>query len=249
MINAVLVDDEKNALEMLEWQLQTYCPQVTPLALCTNADDGIAAIRKYKPQLVFLDIEMPHKNGFELLQAFADPSFDVIFTTAYDQFALKAFKVAALDYLLKPVDADDLKTSVERFEKKIHLRSCFKEQLDILLLQYKQPAGQTGKIPLTTQEGILFADPQLIVYCEAASNYTYFYFTDKTKLVVSKTLKDMEEMLAPFGFLRVHHSFLVNPKQVRRYVKSDGGYIEMGNAAQVPISRKRREAIIELLMK
>ena len=249
MINAVLVDDEKNALEMLEWQLQTFCPQVKPVALCSSADEGIAAILKYKPQLLFLDIEMPHKNGFELLQAFADPSFDVIFTTAYDQFALKAFKVAALDYLLKPVDADDLKTAVERFEKKIHLRSGFKEQLEILLLQYKQPTCQTGKIPLTTQEGILFADPQLIVYCEAASNYTYIYFTDKTKLVVSKTLKDMEEVLAPFGFLRVHHSFLVNLKQVKRYVKSDGGYIEMGNAVQVPISRKRRETIIELLMK
>src|SRR5690349_17927355 len=108
MIKAVLVDDEKNTLELLEWQLQNYCPQVTPVALCTSADDGIAAIKKHGPQLVFLDIEMPRKNGFDMLLAFPDPDFEVIFTTAYDQFALKAFKFAALDFLLKPVDANDL---------------------------------------------------------------------------------------------------------------------------------------------
>src|SRR5262245_36964068 len=113
-IKAVLIDDEKNTLEMLEWQLQNYCPQVTPMALCTNADDGIAAIKQFSPDLVFLDIEMPKKNGFEVLLAFSEPRFEVIFTTAYDQFALKAFKFAALDYLLKPVDADDLQAAVER---------------------------------------------------------------------------------------------------------------------------------------
>src|SRR5437016_1813522 len=112
MIKAVLIDDEKNTLELLEWQLQTYCPQVKPVALCTSADEGIAAIGQHAPQLVFLDIEMPRKNGFEVLLAFNDPGFEVIFTTAYDQFALKAFKFAALDYLLKPVDADDLQVAV-----------------------------------------------------------------------------------------------------------------------------------------
>ena len=107
-IKAVLIDDEKNTLELLEWQLQTYCPQVIPVALCTSADEGITAINQYDPQLVFLDIEMPKKNGFEVLVAFPEPNFEVIFTTAYDQFAVKAFKFAALDYLLKPIDADDL---------------------------------------------------------------------------------------------------------------------------------------------
>ena len=106
-IKAVLIDDEKNTLELLEWQLQTYCPQVVPVALCTSADEGIAAIKQYAPQLVFLDIEMPRKNGFEVLIAFPEPSFEVIFTTAYDQFAVKAFKFAALDYLLKPIGADE----------------------------------------------------------------------------------------------------------------------------------------------
>ena len=247
-IKAVLIDDEKNTLELLEWQLQTYCPQVVPVALCTSADEGIAAIKQYAPQLVFLDIEMPRKNGFEVLIAFPEPSFEVIFTTAYDQFAVKAFKFAALDYLLKPIDADDLQAAVERFEK-LYRQRDFNQQLNILLKQYHLPQSLPGKIPLATQEGIFFADPQHIVHCDAASNYTIIYFEDKTKLVVSKTLKEMEDLLVPFGFIRVHHSHLINLKAVIRYLKSDGGYIEMSNAAQIPVSRSRREAIVELLMK
>ena len=248
MIKAVLIDDEKNTLELLEWQLQNYCPQVTPVALCTSADEGIEAIKKLEPQLVFLDIEMPRKNGFEVLLAFSDPAFEVIFTTAYDQFALKAFKFAALDYLLKPVDANDLQVAVERFEK-LHRQRDFKQQLHILLQQYQQPQALPGKIPLATQEGIFFADPQYIVHCEAASNYCFVHFSDKTKLVLSKTLKDMEDLLLPFGFLRVHHSHLINLSHVKRYVKSDGGYIEMSNGAQITISRQRRDMVVELLMK
>ena len=175
------IDDEKNTLELLEWQLQTYCPQVVPVALCTSADEGIAAIKQYAPQLVFLDIEMPRKNGFEVLIAFPEPSFEVIFTTAYDQFAVKAFKFAALDYLLKPIDADDLQAAVERFEK-LYRQRDFNQQLNILLKQYHLPQSLPGKIPLATQEGIFFADPQHIVHCDAASNYTIIYFEDKTKL-------------------------------------------------------------------
>jgi two-component system LytT family response regulator len=248
MIKAVLIDDEKNTLELLEWQLQNYCPQVTPVALCASADEGIAAIKKHAPQLVFLDIEMPRKNGFEVLLAFPDPDFEVIFTTAYDQFALKAFKFAALDYLLKPVDANDLQVAVERYEK-LHRQRDFKQQLHILLQQYQQPQGLPGKIPLATQEGIFFADPQQIVHCEAASNYCFVHFSDKSKLVLSKTLKDMEDLLLSFGFLRVHHSHLINLKHVKRYVKSDGGYIELSNGAQITISRQRRDMVVELLMK
>ena len=247
-IKAVLIDDEKNALELLEWQLQTYCPQVQPLALCTGADDGIAAIQQHAPDLVFLDIEMPRKNGFEVLLSFPDPEFDVIFTTAYDQFALKAFKFAALDYLLKPVDADDLTVAVQRYEK-LHRQNDFKQQLDLLLQQYQQPARPPGRICLNTQEGILFADPLQIVHCDAASNYCFVYFVDNTKLVLSKTLKEMEDLLLPFGFVRVHHSHLVSIQYVKRYIKSDGGSVEMINGAKIAISRQRRDMIVELLMK
>jgi two-component system LytT family response regulator len=246
MIKAVLVDDEKNALEMLEWQLQNYCPQVTVAAICNNADDGITAIQQHKPQLVFLDIEMPKKNGFELVQAFANPSFDVIFTTAYNQFALKAFRFAALDYLLKPIDADDLVAAVHRYEKKM-LYGNFKQQLDILMQQYNQPNTLPEKISFSTQQAIHFINPAIILYGESDSNYTTLHFIDKSKMVVSKTLKEVEEMLVHYNFYRIHHSYIINLKQVNRYMKIDGGFIEMTNGAQLPISRQRKEELMNIL--
>ncbi len=246
MIKAVLVDDEKNALEMPEWQLQNYCPQVTIAAICNNADDGIAAIQHHKPQLVFLDIEMPKKNGFELVQAFANPSFDVIFTTAYNQFALKAFRFAALDYLLKPIDADDLVAAVHRYEKKM-LYGNFKQQLDILMQQYNQPNTLPEKISFSTQQAIHFISPAIILYGESDSNYTTLHFIDKSKMVVSKTLKEVEEMLVHYNFYRIHHSYIINLKQVNRYMKIDGGFIEMTNGAQLPISRQRKEELMNIL--
>jgi len=247
MIRAVLVDDEKNALEALEWQLQNYCPQVQVAALCRSADEGVTAIKKHSPHLVFLDIEMPRKNGFELIAQFHAHPFDIIFTTAHDEFAIKAFKFSALDYLLKPIDADDLVMAVQRYEKKQHHQE-FSHQLEILLQQYKQPMALPGKIPFTTQEGIVFIKPDTIVRCESSSNYTALFFLDGTKLVLSKTLKDVEDLLQPYGFCRVHHSHLINPEQLKRYVKTDGGFIEMSDASQVPISRQKKEMIMKVLL-
>jgi two-component system LytT family response regulator len=246
MVKAILVDDEKNALEMLEWQLHTYCPQVFVADTCSSADDGIAAIIQHKPQLVFLDIEMPKKNGFDLLQYFQQPFFDVIFTTAYNQFALKAFRFAALDYLLKPIDADDLVVAVHRYEKKV-LSGNFKEQLDILMQQYNQPNELPQKISFSTQQAIHFISPATILYGESDSNYTTLHFIDRPKMVVSKTLKEVEEMLVHYSFYRIHHSYIINLKQVNRYMKIDGGFIEMTNGVQLPISRQRKEQLIHIL--
>lgn len=248
MITAILIDDEKNALEILEWQLHTYCPQVQVLALCRSAEEGIAAIETHHPQLLFLDIEMPYQNGFDLIRHFPQPTFDVIFTTAYDQFAIKAFRFAALDYLLKPIDAPDLVAAVQRFEKKAD-NTAFREQLEMLLQQYRLPHSLPGKVPFTTLEGIFFVKPETIVRCESASNYTVMHFIDRPKLVISKTLKETEEILQPYTFLRVHHSHLVNLQQVVRYVKTDGGFVETSDGVQVPISRQRKEQILALLMK
>lgn len=247
MIQAVLIDDEKNALEMLEWQLQNYCPQVRVAALCRSADEGIEAIERLQPQLVFLDIEMPRRNGFDVILHFPDPSFSVIFTTAFDQFAVKAFKFAALDYLLKPVDADDLVAAVERFEKKEQQRQ-FRERLELLLQQYRQPSLPPGKIPFATSEGIVFVRPEQIIRCESSSNYTTLFFTDGGKLLLSKTLREIEEVLQPYGFFRVHHSHLINLQQLQRYVKTDGGYIEMSDGSQVAISRQRKESVLRMLL-
>lgn len=248
MIKAILIDDEKNALEILEWQLQTYCPQVQVCATCRNADEGIAAIRQHLPQLVFLDIEMPKKNGFEVLLAFPEPSFDVIFTTAYDQFAIKAIRFAALDFLLKPIDADDLVAAISRYEKK-QQQFIFGEQLQQLLQQYQQPNTLPGKVPFATAEGIIFVKPETIIYCEAVSNYTHIFFADSKKLVVSKTLKEVEDLLTGFHFYRVHNSYLISLQHIHKYIKADGARVEMSNGAQVPVSRQKKDQFMELLMK
>ena len=247
MISALIIDDERNASEMLEWQLQNYCPQVAIAGICSNAEDGIAAIHTYNPQLVFLDIEMPKKNGFELIQSFSNPRFDVIFTTAYNQFALKAFRFAAIDYLLKPIDADDLIAAVQRFEKRM-LYSNFKEQFEILMQQYAQPNTLPEKISFSTQQAIHFINPAIILYGESHSNYTTLYFIDNSKMVVSKTLKEVEEMLVNYNFYRIHHSYVINLKQVNRYVKIDGGFIEMTDGKQLPISRQKKEEVMKILV-
>ncbi|MEO8111757.1 MAG: LytTR family DNA-binding domain-containing protein [Ginsengibacter sp.] len=246
MINAVLIDDEKNALEMLEWQLQTYCSQLVVKATCSSAEEGIAAIQLHRPQLVFLDIEMPLKNGFEVLLFFKEPFFDVIFTTAYNQFAIKAFRFAAFDYLLKPVDADDLAASVLRYEKKM-MQTDVKRQLELLMQQYNGPAQLPAKVSFSTQEAIHFIDPLNILYCESNSNYTTLYFANNQKLVVSKTLKEVEEVLMYYHFYRIHHSFIINLQHVKRYLKNDGGSIEMTNDAQLPISRQRKQEVIQVI--
>lgn len=247
MINAVLVDDEKNALEILEWQLHTYCPTVHIAASCTSVAGGITAIQQYRPQLVFLDIEMPGRSGFELLQSFPAPFFEVIFTTAYNQFALKAFRFAALDYLLKPVDAEDLVASVQRYQNR-QLPVTARQQLDILAQQYAKPELLPEKIGFSTQQAIHFIAPENIIYCESNSNYTTLHLVDKSKMVISKTLKEVEDILVHYRFYRIHHSYIINRKHIIRYNKNDGGSIEMSDGAQLPISRQRKQEIIHDIM-
>ena len=247
MITTVLIDDEKNALEVLQWQLQTYCAGIHVMAACTNPTEGIAAIQRYRPDLIFLDIEMPKKNGFEILLSFPEPFFDTIFTTAYNQFAVKAFKAAAFDYLLKPIDAEDLVATVQRYEKNRSTQNL-QQQLTFLLQQFGQPPALPEKVPFTTATAVHFIQPGTIVYCESSSNYTILYFADAPKLVISKTLSEIAETLGRYDFYRVHHSFLINLRQVERYVKTDGGYIEMTNGSQVPVSRKQKEEVLKVLV-
>ena len=195
MIRSVLIDDERNALEMMEWLLKTYCPQVEIVAMCDSSVQGIEAINKHRPDLVFLDIEMPNLNGFDLLEQFDKPFFDVVFCTAYDQFALKAFRYSALNYLLKPVDPFELKSTVERIEEK--KSSISKEQLSLLLQTMQQPAKTTPqRIALTTGDGLVFVPTTDIIYCEAESNYTNVVLSGGKKVLVSKVLKDIDEVLS-----------------------------------------------------
>jgi len=244
MIRSVLIDDERNALEMMEWLLKTYCPQVEIVAMCDSSVQGIEAINKHRPDLVFLDIEMPNLNGFDLLEQFDKPFFDVVFCTAYDQFALKAFRYSALNYLLKPVDPFELKSTVERIEEK--KSSISKEQLSLLLQTMQQPAKTTPqRIALTTGDGLVFVPTTDIIYCEAESNYTNVVLSGGKKVLVSKVLKDIDEVLSGPDFYRVHSSFLININRIKKLIRGDGGYIIMDNDATVNISRSKRQDFME----
>ena len=248
MIRCILVDDETNALEMMEWLLKTYCPNVEIMAMCNSAEQGIDAIHKFKPDVVFLDIEMPRMNGFDMLEQFDKLFFDVVFCTAYDQFAIKAFKYSALNYLLKPVDPDDLKATVERIEERKAIPT--KEQFDLLLQNIHQPVKSTPqRIALTTNDGMIFVPTTDIIYCEAESNYTKVVLSGGKKIVVSKVLKDIDEALSGPDFCRVHSSFLINVNRIKKYVRGDGGYLIMDDDANISISRNRRQEFMDLYSK
>ena len=248
MIRCVLVDDESNSLEMMEWLLKTYCPQVQIEAMCNSAEAGIEAINRYKPDVVFLDIEMPHMNGFDMLEQFDKLTFDVVFCTAYDQFAIKAFKYSALNYLLKPVDPDDLKETIRRLEDRKVTPS--REQLELLMQGIKNSQRPTvGRIALTTGEGLLFVTTADILYCMADSNYTSVVLKGGKKILVSKVLKDIDEALSGPDFYRIHNSYLINLNHISKYVRGDGGYVVMQDGVTVSISRSRRQEFMELFEK
>jgi len=248
MIRCILIDDESNSLEMMEWLLKTYCPQVTIEAMCNTADKGIEAINKYKPDVVFLDIEMPHMNGFDMLEHFDKLFFDVVFCTAYDQFAIKAFRYSALNYLLKPVDPDDLKETIRRLEEKRYSPS--KEQIELLLQNIRQVAKLTvQRIALTTNDGMIFVATSDILYCSAESNYTSIVLEGGKKILVSKVLKDIDEALSGPDFFRVHNSYLINLNHIKKFVRGEGGYVIMDDGANISISRSRRQEFMEQFSK
>jgi two-component system LytT family response regulator len=248
MIRCIIIDDERNALEMMEWLLKTYCPQVEIVDMCSSAQQGIESINAHKPDVVFLDIEMPRMNGFDMLEQFDKLFFDVVFCTAYDQFAIKAFKYSALNYLLKPIDPDDLKSTVARIEERKSVPS--KEQFQLLLQNINQPAKSTPqRIALTTNDGMIFVPTTDILYCEAESNYTKVVLANGKKVVVSKVLKDIDEALSGPDFCRVHSSFLINVNRIKKYVRGDGGYLIMDDDANISISRNRRQEFMELFSK
>jgi len=248
MVRSIIIDDERNALEMMEWLLKTYCPQVEIVDMCTSAQQGIESINLHKPDVIFLDIEMPRMNGFDMLEQFDKLFFDVVFCTAYDQFAIKAFKYSALNYLLKPIDPDDLKNTVARIEERKSVPS--KEQFQLLLQNINQPAKTTPqRIALTTNDGMIFVPTQDILYCEAESNYTKVVLANGKKVVVSKVLKDIDEALSGPDFCRVHSSFLINVNRIKKYVRGDGGYLIMDDDTNISISRNRRQEFMELFSK
>lgn len=245
MIKAIIIDDEQHCIDALATDISKYCGNVEVAAKCISAKEGILAIKKHKPRLIFLDVEMPWMNGFEMLEMLDHIDFCIIFTTAYDKFAAKAFRISAVDYLLKPVDAEDLKAAVYKAEEKI-LASAGVVNIQNLLHNIKQPAQQQ-KIALPNHDGYEFAQVNSLLYCSAAGAYTKVVFNDKHSLLISRTLGDIEEMLPHEIFIRIHHSTIVNINAVTHYIRTDGGYVVMNTDEKLMVSKSRKEALLEKL--
>ena len=248
MIKAVIIDDEQHSIDTLKWKLENYCPGVAITASFNNPADGVAYLKKNPPDLLFLDIEMPMLNGFDVLEELGrDLPFDIIFITAYDNFGIQAVKFSALDYLLKPVQNRELKDAIDKHLKKAQHKTPT-EQIDVLLQNVSaEKKGKVGKIALASKESIEFVDPQQIVCCEANSNYTNIYLAEGRKKVVSKTLKEFEDMLTFYNFFRPHNSFLINLRRVNEFIRGDGGYLVMENKMKIPVAKNKREELMELL--
>lgn len=246
MIHAVLIDDEPGCTETLTLLLRMHCPEIAVDAVCNSGEEGIEAIRKFRPEVVFLDIEMPRMNGFDMLEQFDKIFFHVVFTTAYNQFAIKAFRYSALNYLLKPIDPDDLKLTVKRIGELKNVP--YSEQFDILMQNIRNNS-KPQRIALSTGDGMIFVNTKEVMYCQSESNYTHVQLLNGEKYLLAKSLKEFEDTLPAENFFRIHNSYLVNLNEIRKFVRGDGGYVVMNDNTQITIARARREEFFALFDK
>lgn len=245
MLKAVIIDDEHAALETLKMKIEMYCNDVEILKVCSSAKEGLQAIHALKPNLVFLDIEMPWMNGFEMLDCLGDNiDFDVVFVTAYDQYAIKAFKVKAIDYILKPVDKEDLINCMERV---VSVKNKFnREKLQDLLVEIEKPMANK-RVLLHTKDAIEILSQSEIKFCQADSNYSIVHTLDEKKVMVTKSLNAIEKLLDPSLFVRVHRSYTVNINAISKFLTVDGSELMLSSGERIPVSRRRKEEILERL--
>jgi len=245
MITAIIVDDEPYSCESLATLIERYCPDVKLLDICYSGADALKAIKEQAPTLLFLDIEMPGMNGFEMLQQLPSINFSIIFTTSYDQYAIKAIKFSALDYLLKPVDREDLQIAVQKAMQSE--KQSLPQQIEILLQKLNHPTIPVNKIAIPTIEGLQMIFVEDIISCSSESNYTVLHLKNKQKITASRTLKEIEEMLEDYSFTRVHHSYLVNLNEVEKYFRGDGSYLMMSDGSAIDVSRSRKDLLLKKL--
>lgn len=241
MIKVVIIDDEIHCTEGLSLQLRDIEIPVAILAVYNRPEQAIEFLNENSFDILFLDIEMPRMNGFDLLNNVSQLNFDVIFTTAYNQFAIRAFRHSACDYLLKPISDEDLLQSIHRW--KARQNHIMTSQIRMAMEMMQQPDLSAKKIAVPTAEGLAFLQIDQIIHCEADSNYTLVSSTANEKLLISRTLKEVENLLGDRGFIRVHHSHLINPAYVRKFVRTDGGFLVMENGAQIPVSRSKKDQL------
>ncbi len=245
-MKAILIDDEVSNLENLEALLLRHCPQVVVVDRAVEVNLAFEQINKHQPDLLFLDIQMGKQSGFDLLNLLTHKSFEIIFVTAYDHYGIQAVKFAALDYLLKPVDIDELVMAVDKAHQKIKERNHNK-QLDFLLSLIKRGEQSPPKIALPQLQEIRYVNVSDIVRCEADNTYTYFHLASTEKIMVSRPLKEYSDMLQPHGFIRSHQSHLVNPIFIKSWLKEDGGTLLLMDSFKIPVSKPNRERVKNLL--
>ena len=246
LITCIIIDDEKDCRDTLNTLLTKYCPGLKIVSQCKSAEEGITAIKKYKPKVVFLDVEMPKATGFDMLSNLEERNFELIFTTAFDQYAIRAFKYSAVDYLLKPIGIEDLKNAILKIKDKLVFKNP-PQQLDIMFQHLRQFQNPNNQIGLPTLGGLQFVPIQQIIRCQAFNNYTDFFLLSKIKITVTKTLKDVEELLVEYSFFRIHDSHLVNLNHISKYERGEGGTVFMRDGAEVDVSRRKKDDFIKKL--
>lgn len=244
-VRTLIVDDEELARKNLAFILNDYCPQVEVVGEASSAKEAKKFIRDNNIDLLLLDIEMPHGSGFDLLSSLEEPiDFKIIFITAYHEYALQAFKYSAVDYLLKPINIEELERAIEKVRPGHDSEP--KEKIETLIENISKRGSRMSKIALASMEGLQFIELDDIVYCESQDNYTQFFLNNGRRIMVSRTIKHFEEMLDPDRFFRVHRSNIINLKYIDKYVKGEGGFVVMKQGARIPVSRRRKESFLQL---
>ena len=245
MIPTVVIEDEDHSRKLLLEMLQENCMQINVVGEADSVKTGLAAIEEQKPRLVFLDIELKSETTFEILEQLPEINFELVFTTAFDHYTLKAIKFCAIDYLLKPIDLNELRIEVAKAERRIN-RAYLNKNLEVLLSNIKTSSQYNHRIALPTPEGLLFVNVSDIIYCESDGPYTKFIFKQAGKIVTSIHLKEYEDLLSRYDFFRIHKSSLVNLRQIKKYIRGDGGYLIMSNGATLNVSKQTKKDILHI---
>ncbi len=246
MLRAILVDDEESNLSSLREKLKQHCPEVEIIASCDSAAEGMAEINRQRPDLVFLDIEMPVMNGFVMLQQLEYRNFELVFTTAYDHYAIKAIRFSALDYLVKPIEIEELKSAVQRAaEKRNH--SMANPQIELLVEQLINKNSNPVRIAIPTTDGLKFVKTDEIIYLEAHVNYSYIYTSSKQKHIVSRTLKEFEDLLPASTFIRIHHSYIINKNFTDKYIRGEGGQVVLTNGVVLDVAKRKKAEFLKAI--
>ena len=250
MIKAILIDDDQNLREGMKGLLERFAPNIKIIGEADSVATGIEVIDALKPQVVFLDIQLNDGTGFDILEQLAEKNgtinSNIVFITAHEQYAIKAFRFSALDFLLKPVDPDELQKVIVKIESVLEKTNDY-AHIDLLLENIRKKVDNFKRIALSTSDGIHLFDISDIIRCESEDNYTKFYIKNSKPVMISKTLKEYEELLTEHGFERIHQSHLINLNYLKSYIKKDGGYVIMADESHLPISQRKRERLQEIL--